>query len=104
MFSVMMYGLCNVPCVLFGVEDLTFCFCSCKSAGERSSQYAAESSCRLRFGPHTNWIGQFDIDEYLIPMGNFSSLLPLLDRLDDEGNKIISFASWRAWPRRTHIK
>ena len=27
------------------------------SPGERSSQYAAESSCRLRFGPHVNWIG-----------------------------------------------
>jgi hypothetical protein len=27
------------------------------SVGERSSQYAAESSCRLRFGPHTKWIG-----------------------------------------------
>jgi len=73
------------------------------SVGERSSQYAAESSCRLRFGPHANWIGQFDIDEYLIPMGNFSSLLPLLDKLDEEGNKIVSFASWRAWPRRMHI-
>jgi hypothetical protein len=73
------------------------------SVGERSSQYAAESSCRLRFGPHTHWIGQFDIDEYLVPMGNFTSLLPLLDKLDNEGNKIVSFASWRAWPRRTHI-
>jgi Glycosyltransferase family 92 len=30
------------------------------SVGERSSQYAAESSCRLRFGPHTNWIGYVD--------------------------------------------
>lgn len=28
------------------------------SPGERSSQYAAESSCRLRFGPHVEWIGQ----------------------------------------------
>ena len=74
------------------------------SVGERSSQYAAETSCRLRFGPHVNWIGQFDIDEYLIPMGNFSSVLPLLEKLDDEGKKIINFASWRAWPRRTHIK
>ncbi len=37
------------------------------SIGERSSQYAAESSCRLRFGPHVNWIGQFDVDEYLVP-------------------------------------
>ena len=74
------------------------------SPGERSSQYAAEASCRLRFGPHAQWIGQFDIDEYLVPMGNYTSLLPLLDKLDDEGNKIMSFASWRAWPRRTHIR
>ena len=28
------------------------------SVGERSSQYAAEASCRLRFGPHTEWLGQ----------------------------------------------
>ncbi len=28
------------------------------SVGERSSQYAAEASCRLRFGPHTEWIAQ----------------------------------------------
>jgi len=73
------------------------------SPGERSSQYAAETSCRLRFGAHVNWIGQFDIDEYLIPMGNLTSILPLLEKLDDEGKKIISFASWRSWPRRTHI-
>jgi hypothetical protein len=74
------------------------------SCGERSSQYAAESSCRLRFGPHARWIGQFDIDEYLVPMGNHDSLLPLLDKLEKEDKKIISFASWRSWPRRTHIK
>jgi hypothetical protein len=74
------------------------------SCGERSSQYAAESSCRLRFGPHVDWIGQFDIDEYLVPMGNLTSVLPLLDKLDQEGNKIISFGSWRAWPRRKFIE
>mmetsp|Transcript_27277 Transcript_27277/g.58812 ORF Transcript_27277/g.58812 Transcript_27277/m.58812 type:complete len:863 (-) Transcript_27277:191-2779(-) len=73
------------------------------SIGERSSQYAAETSCRLRFGSHVNWIGQFDIDEYIIPMGNYSSITPLLKKLDNEGTKIINFASWRAWPRRTHI-
>jgi len=67
------------------------------SVGERSSQYAAEASCRLRFGPHVNWIGQFDIDEYIIPMGNNTGVLPLLEKLENEGNKIISFASWRAW-------
>jgi hypothetical protein len=74
------------------------------SPGERSSQYAAETSCRLRFGPHVKWIGQFDIDEYLVPMGNYQSILPLLEELDKEDNKIISFASWRSWPRRTHIE
>jgi len=73
------------------------------SPGERSSQYAAESSCRLRFGPHTDWIAQFDIDEYLVPMGKLTSLHPLLDKLDKEETKIISFGSWRAWPRRSFI-
>ena len=28
------------------------------SVGERSSQYAAEASCRLRFGPQADWIAQ----------------------------------------------
>jgi hypothetical protein len=28
------------------------------SVGERSSQYAAEASCRIRFGLHTDWIAQ----------------------------------------------
>lgn len=48
-------------------------------------------------------VRQFDIDEFLVPMGELDSLLPLLEKLDKEGTKIISFASWRAWPRRTHI-
>jgi len=74
------------------------------SPGERSSQYAAEASCRLRFGPHTDWIAQFDIDEYLVPMGDHTSLHPMLDKLDEEGTKIISFGSWRAWPRRLFVE
>ena len=53
--------------------------------GERSSQYAAEASCRLRFGPHVDWMAQLDIDEYLVPMGEMTSLTPLLDKLDKEG-------------------
>ena len=48
-------------------------------------------------------IGQFDIDEYLVPMGNYTSVLPILDKLDAEGTKILSFGSWRAWPRRDLI-
>ena len=73
------------------------------SVGERSSQYAAESSCRLRFGAHTDWIGQFDIDEYLIPMGDYKGVPALLDKLDEEDTRIISFGSWRAWPRWAFI-
>lgn len=72
--------------------------------GERSSQYAAESSCRLRFGPHVEWIGSFDVDEYIVPVGQYNSLLPLLDKLDEEGKKIISFPSFRSWARKEHIE
>lgn len=73
------------------------------SPGERSSQYAAESSCRLRFGPHVDWIGAFDIDEYVVPVGSYNSIPPLLDKLEEEGKKIVSFGSWRAWPRKSLI-
>ena len=34
-----------------------------ESPGERSSQYAAENSCRTRYAPYTQWISHFDIDE-----------------------------------------
>lgn len=37
-------------------------------------------------------------------MGELTSLHPLLDKLDEEGTKIISFGSWRAWPRRKFIE
>jgi hypothetical protein len=74
------------------------------SPGERSSQYAAESAWRLRFGPHTDWMASMDIDEYMVPVGEHTSLKPFLDGLDQNGTKIISFGSWRAWPRRDMIK
>ncbi|KAG7358477.1 glycosyltransferase family 92 protein [Nitzschia inconspicua] len=74
------------------------------SPGERSSQYAAESSCRLRFGPHTDWMASMDIDEYISPVGDYNSIQPFLDELDQNNTKIISFGSWRAWPRRDLIE
>ena len=74
------------------------------SPGERSSQYAAESSCRLRFGPHTDWMANIDIDEFITPVGEYSSIKPFLSELDDHGTKIVSFGSWRAWPRRDLIE
>lgn len=65
------------------------------SMGEWSSQYAAESSCRARYSPFTEWIGTFDTDEYLIPMGNYSSLVGVLQRAQKKGSKILKFRSSR---------
>lgn len=74
------------------------------SPGERSSQYAAESSCRLRFGPHTDWMASMDIDEYITPVGEYQSIQPFLDDLDKNNTKVVAFGSWRAWPRRDLIE
>jgi hypothetical protein len=80
-----------------------------KNKGERSSQYAAETSCMLRYGPHTDWIGNFDTDEYLVPFDNrqnptSSSLKRVLDTMDEKGDKILTFRSQRAWPRLNMIE
>lgn len=65
--------------------------------GERSSQYAAETSCRLRFGTHSTWLGSMDTDEYLVPQGKYTDLRVLLDHLDrEEKLKILSFHSLRS--------
>lgn len=67
--------------------------------GERSSQYAAESSCRLRFGTHARWLGSFDTDEYLVPMGQHNSMGEVADELDQKGVKVAVFKSSPAKPR-----
>ena len=73
--------------------------------GERSSQYAAESSCRLRFGPHAEWLGSFDIDEYLVPMGDFGGLREVVEDAERrENSKIVTFKSMRSWPRADLLK
>lgn len=74
------------------------------SPGERSSQYAAESSCRLRFGPHTDWMANIDVDEYITPVGSYDSIKSFLKELDENRTKVIAFGSWRAWPRRDLIE
>lgn len=65
------------------------------STGERSSQYAAENSCRTRYGPFTEWIASFDTDEYFVPMGNYTSLKDVLRDARDRGTNILSFRSSR---------
>ena len=69
-----------------------------ENCGERSSQYAAESSCRARFGPFTEWIAAFDPDEYLVPMGEYEDLKDMLRNARKGGTNIIGFKSTRAMP------
>ena len=54
------------------------------SPGERSSQYAAEASCRERYGPLTTWMAFIDTDEYLTPMSKSENVadttwIPILE-------------------------
>jgi len=68
------------------------------NTGERSSQYAAEASCRLRFGRFSEFLASIDTDEYLIPMGNWTDLKHWLREGVDPETKILSFRSTRASP------
>jgi hypothetical protein len=69
------------------------------NSGERSSQYAAEASCRLRYGPSTEWLISFDTDEYLIPHGNWTDLQQWLkEGAIDEKTRILSLYQTRAAP------
>lgn len=73
--------------------------------GERSSQYAAESSCKLRFGTHSKWLGQFDTDEYLIATGENLNIVDLLEDTEKQENtKILSFKSQRSNPRSDMVE
>eukprot|EP00977_Amphora_coffeiformis_P000824 scaffold175_cov177-Amphora_coffeaeformis.AAC.26 len=90
------------------------------STGERSSQYAAENSCRTRYAPYvscyparfvgetylnsppnfivlkqTEWIAAFDTDEYFVPMGSYDSLKDVLRDAHRGGTNILSFRSSR---------
>eukprot|EP00980_Cylindrotheca_fusiformis_P022629 scaffold9523_cov103-Cylindrotheca_fusiformis.AAC.6 len=63
------------------------------NTGERSSQYAAENSCRTRYAPLTEWIAAFDTDEYLVPMGEHTNLRTVLEQANSAN--ILSFRSSR---------
>lgn len=65
------------------------------SAGERSSQYAAEASCLARYGPYTEWMASFDTDEYFVPMGNYTDVRDVLADVQKQGTKIVSLKSTR---------
>eukprot|EP00548_Thalassiothrix_antarctica_P011362 CAMPEP_0194155296 /NCGR_PEP_ID=MMETSP0152-20130528/63899_1 /TAXON_ID=1049557 /ORGANISM="Thalassiothrix antarctica, Strain L6-D1" /LENGTH=779 /DNA_ID=CAMNT_0038862019 /DNA_START=212 /DNA_END=2551 /DNA_ORIENTATION=+ len=65
------------------------------SAGERSSQYTAENSCRTRFAPFTEWIASFDTDEYLVPMGEHNDLRSVVIEAQKKGTNILTFRSSR---------
>ena len=74
-----------------------------KNPGERSSQYAAEASCRERYGASTEWMSFIDTDEYLVPMqrneqGDYH-WKPVLDEMGTKGISIMKFLSSRGLPR-----
>lgn len=64
--------------------------------GERSTQYAAESACRLRFGAHSDWLAAHDTDEYLTPLGPNNSLKDVLNKVEKEDIRILNFYSKRS--------
>lgn len=66
------------------------------STGERSTQYAAENSCRSRYASYTEWIAVFDTDEYMVPMGTYTNLKDFLyDAYTNNGTNIVSLRSSR---------
>ncbi|GAX16239.1 hypothetical protein FisN_3Hh279 [Fistulifera solaris] len=71
-----------------------------KNPGERSSQYAAESSCRERYGPSTDWMAFIDTDEYLVPMinGTWKDLLTNIMQSSPQ-TKVLKMKSSRGRPR-----
>ena len=89
-----------------------------KNPGERSSQYAAEASCRSRFGDFTDWMTFIDTDEYIVPMmkqpqervtasngilhpPNLTTWHEVLQEMEDKGYHILKMPSSRGRPRIT---
>lgn len=71
-----------------------------RNPGDRSSQYAAEASCRERYGPGTKWMSFIDTDEYLVPMINGTWKEFLDDIVETRPEvKVLKFRSTRGRPR-----
>lgn len=73
------------------------------NTGERSSQYAAEADCLVRYGPTSEWIANFDPDEYLVPAAGRDNLRSVLKEAAAGGTHILSFRSARAKLNRDHL-
>ena len=69
--------------------------------GERSSQYAAEASCRARYGPNTEWLISMDVDEFLIPVSKkWPGIKEWLQHVTatEKDTSVLSFFQTRALP------
>jgi hypothetical protein len=72
----------------FSADQLTYHVWPCKicnnnrpahkNPGERSSQYAAEASCRTRYGELTEWMTFLDTDEYMVAYSFSASCLQVM--------------------------
>ena len=65
--------------------------------GERSSQFAAEATCRERFGPQTEFMSFMDTDEYMLPIQNKTWPQILAQRKEP----VLAIRESRAKPRQT---
>lgn len=67
-----------VPYILAGlVTHVRWPAISCQPK-LRSSQFAGVNSCLRRFAGESEWIAHIDVDDFLIPMGNYKTLLDLV--------------------------
>eukprot|EP00980_Cylindrotheca_fusiformis_P005293 scaffold1136_cov146-Cylindrotheca_fusiformis.AAC.6 len=102
----------------FGSEHVTYHRWPCrvcnnnrpghKNPGERSSQYAAEASCRERYGSQTEWMSFIDTDEYLVPMrvdekGEYNWKV-VLEEMNTKKIAVMKLLSSRGLPRVDQMK
>lgn len=61
--------------------------------------FSAHFDCS-RYGPFTEWMAAFDTDEYLVPMGNYTSLKDVLKDAETKGANVLSLRSSRGKLRK----
>jgi Glycosyltransferase family 92 len=70
-----------------------------KNPGERSSQYAADASCRSKYGDQTEWMTFIDTDEYLVPMRVNETWHGILREFETQNVDVLNLRSSRGRPR-----
>lgn len=74
-----------------------------KNPGERSSQYAAEAACRVKYGDFTDWMAFIDTDEYLVPMRRNETWHGVLSDMERQQVDVLKLPSSRGRPRLAYM-